>query len=188
MTASRRPESGRRPAGGLHLPLIRSFLWGPALALLIPAAALAQVTGQVLKIGFQNTYRPDCWTPMLVQVTSENTESRNYQIQVVQEDLDSDRQTFVTQDVVVPGRAEGQPPAVSEYWVYFRPKATSGGLSDARTGGSMQQLQDQLKVYLCEENGKNPQILPITTTITSVDPPRVAGDTSRSRKFVLMVS
>ncbi|HTW93545.1 MAG TPA: hypothetical protein VMD30_02050 [Tepidisphaeraceae bacterium] len=167
---------------------MRPLLVGLALAFLLPAAALAQVTGQVLKIGFDNTYRPDCWTPMLVQLTSVNPDSRDYRIDVVQEDLDGDKETFVTQDVVVPGRGEGQPPAVAEYWVYFRPKPTRGGLSDARLGGSLAELNDQLKVELCDQKGNQLAILPVTNTISSVDPPRSMGDTSRSHNFILVVS
>ena len=167
---------------------MRSLRAGLILLLLLPASALAQATGQVLKVGFQNNYRPDCWVPMLVQLTGQSEETHKYQIQVVQEDLDSDRAVYVTPDIVVEGKKEGQPPPTVEYWVYFRPKPTGRGLPEASGVGSLSDLQAQLKVFLCDENGKQLSVLPLTSAVASVDPPRDAGDTSRPRRLVLFVS
>ncbi len=106
------------------------FLLAGLLILAMPAAALAQATGQVLTVGFNNHYRPDCWTPMLVQLTSQSADSQAYQIQIVQEDLDRDRVTY-TQLETLGGNVEGRPATTENYWVYFKPKPTDGGLPDA---------------------------------------------------------
>ncbi|MGA2441503.1 MAG: hypothetical protein ABSH08_11125, partial [Tepidisphaeraceae bacterium] len=108
---------------------MRLFLAG-LLILAMPAAALAQARGQVLTVGFNNHYRPDCWTPMLVQLTSQSPDPQAYQIQIVQEDLDRDRVTF-TQTVALGGNVEGRPATTENFWVYFKPKPVDYGLPDA---------------------------------------------------------
>ena len=158
------------------------------MLLFIVAPAFGQVSGQVLKIGFQSYYRTDCWTPMLVQLSGRDPQSKRYQIQVVQEDLDSDRATYQTSDVLLPGSGPDQPPSVVNYWIYFRPKPTGRGLPDASTGGTLSELGDQLKVFLCDDSGKQLQALPLTTTISAVDPPRDASDVDRARRMILLVS
>src|SRR5579884_1283528 len=117
------PDNSRRT-----VRVMRLFLAG-FLILILPAAVFAQVTGQVLSIGFDNRYRPDCWTPMLVQLTNTSEQSAEYQIQIVQEDLDRDHAIY-TQQVTVSSGADGHP-ATENFWVYFRPKPTDSGLPDA---------------------------------------------------------
>ena len=53
-------------------------------------AVSGQVRGRVEVIGFQNLYRPDCWTPMVVSLRPETEEDATYQIQVHQKDIDGD--------------------------------------------------------------------------------------------------
>ena len=43
------------------------------------------------------------------------------------------------------------------------------GLLDTNRGGTLKELQEQLHVYLCDENGKQLVQLPITSTITNLD-------------------
>jgi hypothetical protein len=163
-------------------------LWAGLILLLLPSAALAQIQGQVLSIGFNNHYRPDCWTPMLVQLTSQNEESTAYQIQIVQEDLDRDRVIF-TQEVTLDGATEGKPATTENFWVYFKPKPTDGGLPDATNlMTNLNTLNTELKVFVCDKDGKQLARLPITATILSADPIRSMGDTARSRKLILFVS
>src|SRR5438105_3488082 len=116
---------------------MRSFLAG-LLVLTIPAAALAQATGFVESIGFgiENRYRPDCWTPMLVNLNSQLGEAESYQVQVVQKDLDQDRVVF-TRDITL------NPKLQQKFWVYFIPQP---GLREAKTAD---ELQKAVEVWLC---------------------------------------
>lgn len=164
------------------------FLLAGFLILAMPAAALAQARGQVLTVGFNNHYRPDCWTPMLVQLTSQSADSLAYQIQIVQEDLDRDRVTY-TQLETLGGNVEGKPATTENYWVFFKPKPTDGGLPDATDlTTTLNTLNEQLKVFLCDKDGKQLSTLPLTSTILNVDPVRSMGDPSRSRKLILFVT
>ena len=115
-----------------HLLTMR-FLLAGFLVVLLPAVALAQATGQVLSIGFNNLYRPDCWTPMLVQITNHSAENTAYQINVEQEDLDRDRVSFGPQNVTLGGNAEGQNLG-DKFWIYFRPQPS--GLPECVFGGN----------------------------------------------------
>ena len=166
---------------------MRLFLAG-LLVLAMPAMALAQARGQVLSLGFNNHYRPDCWTPMLVQLTSQSPDPQSYQIQIVQEDLDRDRVTY-TQTVALGGNVEGRPATTENFWAYFKPKPVDGGLPDATDlTTTLATLNSQLKVFLCDKDGKQISTLPLTSTILNVDPSRSAGDASRGRKLILFVS
>jgi hypothetical protein len=164
------------------------FLMVGFLVFAMPAMALAQARGQVLTVGFNNHYRPDCWTPMLVQLTSQSADSQTYQIQIVQEDLDRDRVTY-TQLVTLGGNIDGKPATTENYWAFFKPKPTDGGLPDATDlSTNLNTLNGQLKVFLCDKDGKQLSTLPLTSTILNVDPVRPAGDTMRSRKLILFVT
>jgi hypothetical protein len=163
-------------------------VWAGLIFLLFPSAALAQIQGQVLSVGFNNHYRPDCWTPMLVQLTGQSDQSTVYQIQVVQEDLDRDRVIY-TQQVTLGGTSEVKTAATENFWVYFKPKPTDDGLPDATNlSTNLNTLNAQLKVFLCDKDGKQLTRLPITATILNSDPVRGMGDTTRSRKLVLFVT
>jgi hypothetical protein len=163
------------------------WVWAGLIILIFPTAALAQARGQVLSVGFDNHYRPDCWTPMLVQLTSQSEQSTEYQIQIVQEDLDRDRVIF-TQQVTLGGTGEGKS-GTENFWVYFKPKPTGDGLPDATNlATNLNTLNDELKVFLCDKDGKQIARLPITATIFSSDPVRGMGDTTRSRKLILFVT
>jgi hypothetical protein len=172
------------PNAGNTFRLMRFLLVG-LLILILPATVLAQAKGQVLAVGFDNVYRPDCWTPMLVQLSSQSAGSHTYQIQIVQEDVDRDHVTY-TQQVTLGGNVEGQPQTTENFWVYFMPKPGDGGLPDPSY--SLQTLNEQLKVFLCDESGKQLAVLPLTATIMSVDPFRNIGDESRGKKLVLFVT
>src|SRR5205823_13812361 len=62
------------------------------------------------------------------------------------------------------GNAEPQ-----RFWMYFIPQPTDNGLPDVTRYGNRQELNDALKVELCDERGRNPIPLPITPTITNID-------------------
>jgi len=166
---------------------MRFFIAG-LLILSLPAAALAQARGQVLSLGFNNRYRPDCWTPMLVQLTSQSADSQVYQIQIIQEDLDRDRVTY-TQSVTLGGNVEGRPATTENFWAYFKPKPVDDGLPDATdTTATLATLNSQLKIFLCDKDGKQLSSLPLTSTILNVDPKHSLGDPARGRRLILFVS
>jgi hypothetical protein len=94
-----------------------------------------------------------------------------------------------TQQETLGGNVEGKPATTENFWVFFKPKPTDGGLPDATDlTATLHTLNEQLKVFLCDKDGKQLSTLPLTSTILSVDPPRSAGDPSRSRKLILFVS
>jgi hypothetical protein len=165
---------------------MRLFLAG-LLILILPTAAWAQAKGQVLSVGFNNRYRPDCWTPMLIQLQSQSEQSTVYQIQIIQEDLDRDKVVF-TQEVTLGGNVEGKSATTENFWVYFRPKPTGKGLPDASQMTNLNNLNAELKVFLCDRKGKQISTLPLTATINSIDPYRESLDPRRSRKLVLVVT
>ena len=152
---------------------MRSFLAGLTLLLVFASAGSAQVNGQVLSIGIQGNYRPDCWNPLLVQLRSTISESANYQIQVHQQDLDKDIVVY-TKIVTLTGQ-QTQP-----FWVYFMPQPTNGGLS----GGSGQgaSIGDVLRVEVWDEAGKRQMAkLPVNLTATDLDPRRGIGGVDGGR-------
>ena len=120
--------------------LMRAFRAGILLLLtLLPAvAAFGQqaVKGDVESIGFGNYFRPDCWTPMLVNLTSTLSEPAEYDIVVEQEDLDSDTVVYKRRITLNAGRQD-------KFWVYFRPRTTRGSLPSNRVD-----LQRVLRVSL----------------------------------------
>ena len=166
---------------------MRRFLAG-ICCLLMPIAAFAQVRGEVESVGFQNRYRPDCWTPMTVKLIPETGKTDFYQIQVRQEDLDRDRAIF-TRTVSVTGNAEGQAPREQRFRVYFIPQPTRDGLPDARDPTmTLRDLNETLVVNLCTEEGKLIARLPVTSTIQNVDPKPGVWDSRRGVRFILAVT
>jgi hypothetical protein len=155
--------------------------------LLTPSLALAQAKGFVESVGFENNYRPDCWTSMVINLTPETSESGTYLIQVHQEDLDRDRPIF-TRTITLTGASEGGGAKQQKFRMYFIPQPTDGGLPDARDAGSnLKDLQDRLKVTLCTASGKWICDLPITATVMNADPKLGAWDVRRGNKLILCV-
>ena len=99
---------------------MRSILAG-LLILTLSTAAMGQVTGFVESIGYENYYRPECWTPILVNLTSQISDPENYQLQVWQEDMDRDRVVY-TKDITL------SPHVQDKFQLYFLPRPTDGGL------------------------------------------------------------
>ncbi len=158
------------------------------LSLLLGAApaAFAQASGEVQSVGFNGSYRPDCWVPMVVRIRPDPamTDAGNYQIRVVQHDLDGDRAVYVRPIVLNPASSDAlkQQP----FWMYFLPQPINHGLPE-----SLRDLQKDLTVFLCDADGKHPVPLPVTSTLSNVDPHAVGGsDTKppRGRKLILAVS
>ncbi len=166
---------------------MRRALAGLLLLLIIPTCGLAQPKGEVESIGFGSFYRPNCFVPMLIRLQADK--SGTYQIQVVQEDMDRDREIF-RQEVSLTGAEDGKGVA-QKFWMYFIPQPTDGGLPDTTRGGNLRELQQKLKVFLCDEKGKEVAQLPITQTIINADDYQFgfyAAGSPRGVKLVLAVT
>lgn len=145
------------------------------------ATALGQAAGEVESIGFNGVYRPDCWTPMRIRLTSHSPDPQSYQIQIVQTDLDRDNVLY-TQTVDLGGSSEGHE-SVERYWCYFRPRPTDHGLPEKSVG----ELAKALAVNLCDKNGKVLDQLKLTSTVESADPARDLS-VHRGQRLMLCVS
>jgi hypothetical protein len=141
---------------------------GILLLLLLPAIVRGQVSGQVLSIGFGNTVRPDCWTPMVVRIVAETTKNDYYQIRVRVQDMDRDQAVYA-RNIAVTGAAEGQT-RQQLFATYFMPPPVDSGLPDAKDANSLSDLKDRLKVSVHTASGKWIADLDITTTVTNIDP------------------
>jgi hypothetical protein len=159
---------------------MRSFLAGfVALLLGLSSAAHAQIDERrsfVESMGFNRAYRADAWVPMVVNLSSTSGETAEYQIQVVQPDIDGDRVIY-SRLITLNANASGQ-----RYWVYFRPKP--GGLDAA----SVAELQRMLRVRVCTRDGKELAILPLpASTPVDIDP-KTGFTPRRGRKLILAVT
>lgn len=163
---------------------MRLFLAGFFL-LLMPAFAFAQAKGEVESIGFNNTYRPDAWTPMVVRLRPETNEPGTFQLQVWQHDVDGDRPRYV-RTITLNGMEQARE---QRYWMYFLPQPIDKGLPDQNNGGTLKDLQRDVQVFLCTADGKR-QItqLPITSALNNVDPFRDYSQLPRGAKLILAVS
>src|SRR4051812_15839852 len=141
---------------GVHFPAMRSFLAGSLCLLLgLSSSAWGQIDERksfVESMGFNRAYRVDAWVPMVVNLTSTVGEPAEYQIQVLQPDIDGDR---VIYSRLITLNANMQ----QKYWVYFRPQPT--GLE----ANSIAELQRILRVRLCTRDGKELAILPLTNLL-----------------------
>ncbi|MGH7179345.1 MAG: hypothetical protein ACREJC_18355, partial [Tepidisphaeraceae bacterium] len=157
------------------------------LVLSIASAANAQAHGEVLSLGFENNYRPDCWTPVLVNITPESSKTDFFWLQIKQEDLDRDHPIF-NRTISLTGAAEGQS-RPQKFRTYFKPQPTDGGLAESSDPSlTRDDLQSQLDVSLWTSAGKPVVGLPITMTISSLDPRNQVLNDRRGTRFVLIVS
>jgi hypothetical protein len=151
--------------------MMRHITWGLAWLVLLlgvlATPAFGQTRGGVESIGFDNVYRPDCWTPMRVKILPE--QSGTFQIQIYQSDLDADLPVY-TRTITLTAASEGG--GDQRFWAYFLPQPIDGGLLDQSRGGSTAQLQQQVKVFLADEHGRQIIALGITAPITNIEPPR----------------
>src|SRR5581483_2678959 len=97
---------------------MRCFLAGLIL-LALSHAAFAQLSGEVESIGFNNAYRPDCFTPMIVRIKPVAGAGGLYYIQVKQIDAQGDEATF-TRGISITGDESTGPQRFS---MYFLPSA-----------------------------------------------------------------
>ena len=82
-----------------------------------------------------------------------------------------------TQTVTLGGNVEGRPATTENFWVYFKPKPVDDGLPDATDmTTTLATLNSELKIFLCDKDGKQLSTLPLTSTIMNVDPKHPLGD------------
>src|SRR5437868_380390 len=79
-----------------------------------------QAKGEIESIGFNNTYRPDAHTPMVVRINPGGLDTGLYQLQVHQKDLDGDDVVFY-RDISITGGESGRE---QRYWIDFLPNPT----------------------------------------------------------------
>ena len=146
---------------------------------------MAQVTGFVESVGIGGRIRPDCWTPLVVNLTSQISEPATYQIQVWQEDLDKDPVVYTKEITLSPKLQE-------KFELYFVPQPT--GLPALPGQVTPNELQKALRVRVClpPGEGKKPSDakvvvdrLPVTFVVTDVDPKM---DNPRGTRLVVWVT
>ena len=174
------PEPMRWTLAGLFLLTIST----------LTATAVAQTAGgEVQAIGYNGSFRPDAWVPMVVRIKPAKAEADNYQVRVYQHDQDGDRAVYVRNITVGGSGTAGD----QLFWMYFLPEPIHHGLPD-QTGGTLKDLQRALTVYLCDSSGKQLSQLPVTSTLSNVDPIREGGGSAfaaghqYANKLVLAVS
>ena len=86
------------------------------LAMNSAAFAQAEAEGEVESMGFHGWYRPNCWTAMKIRLRPKTGASRDYQIQVIQEDMDRDHVSY-TRRITLTGNPEGRK-IEEKVWVY----------------------------------------------------------------------
>lgn len=166
------------------------LLFAGLFLLILPTFAFAQATGEVESIGFNNTYRPDCWTPMVVRLHPQTNEPGTYQLQVWQYDVDGDRPVY-TRQITLNGADQG---GDQRFWTYFLPQPINKGLPDSGqlpgsvNTGTLKDLQQEVQVFLCTGDGKQITQLPITSPLLNVDPYRNYAQLPRGAKLILTVS
>jgi hypothetical protein len=173
-------------AGGRYIsPLVLAFII--LHSSFFPSSSLGQVKGEVESIGFENYYRPDCWTQMVVRLTPETETAADYLICVHQQDMDRDRVVF-TRQIALTGTDENGNGRDQRFRIYFKPTPFSvdnGGLPDASDiTKNLASLQKVLSVELTTTAGKFVAALPITNTVMSLSP----DGESRGSKLVLAVT
>lgn len=127
---------------------------------------------------------------MLVSLRPETPEDATYQIQIHQKDIDGDIVIY-TAPIAVTGQREGTTPRDFKKEVYFIPKATAEPGFDfglPNPNDALRPLNEQLKVFVATESGRQIAQLPIENTITSIDPRREPHMIQRGVKLILAVS
>lgn len=182
-----------RGAIGVSSPpvkLLRSWIAGLVAVLLLTVAGAAgiargEIAGDVQVVGFDQNFRPGVWTPLLVRLRPDAGSSGTYQIQVEQQDLDSDLVSFA-RTITLTAPADGA--GTDQYFiVYFLPQGVRNqdgrGLPDRMQTPDLNALNNQLRVYLCDESGKHLEQLRTASTISTLEP----IEARRGRKLVLYV-
>ncbi len=148
--------------------------------LTISGVAFGQAEGTVESVGFGGSgyYRPNCWTPMKLSIRPTSTDidfyKKPFQIEVIQEDLDKDREIFREFVQLTPMAGDSRVP--QKVWTYFIPQPS--GLGDRSD------LPQKLRVYISTAEGRRISQMDVSAlAITQVDP----GNDHRGSRLVLVV-
>jgi len=163
---------------GCYIEQPMRLLFGGILSLFITLTALAQATGDVESIGFDHTFRPGCWTPMVIRLTPTGATPFEGKIAVYQDDLDHDHAVF-TRQVSLRGNSAGGGDKTQRFWMYFIPQPDL-----LRDGGDQNSVNRHLSVYLTTLGNKQVTRLLVQDPIDAVD----SAENPRSRKLVLCVA
>lgn len=152
------------------------------LLLLLPGNLLAQIRGGVESIGFGSFYRPDTWTPMVVQLRTAGLEAKLHNLQVIVEDLDRDREVFSRPISVDPSQTD------QRFWMYFIPPPT--GLVNADLPApAIDQVRKKIRVQITTANNKPVGQFSLPDVPLSLDVDRNTGEAKRrGTKLVLVVT
>lgn len=152
--------------------------WGQGVG---GVGGLAGLSGDVEGVGFDQTFRPGVWTPLVVRVRAESGRSGTYQIRVEQEDLDRDVVSFVRVVSLTGGGGD------QRFVVYFLPQGVrtgaGRGLPDRTQGSRLDQLNAVLRVWLCDEGGRKLALLPVRSMVGNVE----GSERTRGSRLVLYV-
>ncbi|MFN4242147.1 MAG: hypothetical protein ACK4PI_02810 [Tepidisphaerales bacterium] len=165
------------------------------MAVLLPARVAGQVSGaggggglgaaglsgDVERVGFDQTFRPAAWTPLVVRLRAEAGRGGTYQLRVEQDDLDRDVVAFVRTVSLTGGAGE------QRFLTYFQPQGVRTmwglGLPDRTQNSRLDQLQGALRVWLCDEQGRKLMRLPVRSMVGSVE----GSGAVRGTRLVLFV-
>ena len=134
---------------------MRFSLAGILILLLLASGGLIRSPGSSKSVGIQNHIRPDCWNPLIINLTSQISDPMTYEVQVWQEDLDKDHVVYTREITLSPKLQE-------KFEVYFVPGPTVSvrdfrglpALPDPATAGDLQKAM-QVRLCLPQAPGKN---------------------------------
>ncbi|MGC4033292.1 MAG: hypothetical protein QM754_16485 [Tepidisphaeraceae bacterium] len=153
------------------------------MALIVLAAPTLQaaVTGRVASIGFQSFIRLSEWTPMVVQISSDEPAPHTYDLQVVQNDLDGDEVIYTRRGITVN-------PGTNTFRTYFRPETANGGLPASGTD-SGNEFAKRLRVFLFDPETRKPAVrLGVAGALPqALEHGELVGEGMLSQKLVLVV-
>jgi hypothetical protein len=161
---------------------MRLLVAGILHLMLLTAVAFGQATGDIESIGFEQLFRPGCWTPMLVRLTPTSGAQFKGKIAVYQEDADHDHPIFTRPIALTPnasGASSGSAERTQRFWMYFIPQPDL-----LRDGSDPIALNRKIQVYLTDEKDKQIARLAVKDPIDELD----NWNGSRSDKLVLCVT
>lgn len=152
-----------------------------AMVLALPGVAWGVVTGSVVLVGYEDTFRPGCWVSLTVSLRAESGDSGTYQVRVEQEDGDRDLISFV-RTVTLTGTNSGSGVG-QKFTTYFLPQGVNNGKSRGLSTTDLGTLKNQLRVYLCDARGNRLSKLEFGSKLTSLEEP----SSGRHSRLVLCV-
>ena len=157
------------------------FLLAGIFHFALASAVVAQANGDVESIGFGHSFRPGCWTPMVVRLTPTSGAPFKGKIAVYQDDADHDHAIF-SRPISLAGNVEGGGDRTQRFWMYFIPQADL-----LKDGNNPEDLNRHLSVYLTTGDSPPKQITRLLIK-DGIDPLDAWESARSSRKLVLCVT